>query len=659
MIPLFGSALGASWPLFLAAIPLATALLVYIFRTRGMARPVITSTLFILSKLPHYQPHRRRFVPPLQFWLELAACLLLALAAGGLFVSDLGKRVAIVLDTSKSMSALQSDNQTRLETARRIAEADIAQSEPYTKFAVFTADTTLTQRGSSGVDTPRLVSAREARVLVDEAQQSFAADTLASLVAPLVSSGEYDHVWIYTDKEFEGDTVDPRVRVITVPSDLSTLNNVWIESLSVAGDKKVDPNGGGNQLVARLSAVRKGSDLTEIPVEVATRCFNVRDSSSFSLPRVKMSVRSGETVVVKLGEVTGAWSYCSAQLSTTLKAASDAIILDNEAWIANSADKNEVTLVSSLTSNELGLTQLPFEFVRPDNSATFDGTRQAIYHRTVPSSTPRQAPSAQSLIILPPSGAALWDNGSVSRATLRNVEITRWDESHPLLRYVKPPLLSIPQGVAISCPRSAQAIMHSSAGPLVCAGEDRGARYVITGFELLPFDGLRTPTVSIFTLNVLRWLFESHGVAGAGSGDNGAQVGFVKLPPGADAATVIAPHESELKPSAAGNSVFVPAPGVLALRPHGSETSSAELIAVNAFSREESDVATQRMISVPIAHRERIHSEAADIDRSSSRGLNIRDKTQLESLLATALLIVLCLDLARRIVTRARWGGGV
>ncbi|MEY4700562.1 MAG: hypothetical protein RL326_749, partial [Pseudomonadota bacterium] len=128
MITIFGTSLAASAPWLLLAIPIATSILIYTFRARGPSAPTVTSSLFLLSKLPLALPARRSFLPPLQFWLELAAFLLLSLSAAGLTASSVGERVAIVIDSSTSMSAPTSSQSTRLETAKRLAQADVAKS---------------------------------------------------------------------------------------------------------------------------------------------------------------------------------------------------------------------------------------------------------------------------------------------------------------------------------------------------------------------------------------------------------------------------------------------------------------------------------------------------------------------------------------------------
>ena len=86
------------------------------------------------------------------------------------------------------------------------------------------------------------------------------------------------------------------------------------------------------------------------------------------------------------------------------------------------------------------------------------------------------------------------------------MRISSWRNEHPITSYLRVPLLGTNNGVVFSSPLWAFDIINSEEGAFVVAGEHRGIRSAAVGIELLPFEGARTPSPSILTLNLLRWL---------------------------------------------------------------------------------------------------------------------------------------------------------
>ncbi len=139
MISLFGTTIAAASSWLLLGIPCAIGFLVYIFRVRGTTNQAIVSSLLFLKDLPRRPVGRKTFVPPLQFWLELAILTLLILAVAGIYLSRPGKHVAIVVDSSLSMGALYGAGGTRLDQAKRIATLDIERAPASTTYTIFAA----------------------------------------------------------------------------------------------------------------------------------------------------------------------------------------------------------------------------------------------------------------------------------------------------------------------------------------------------------------------------------------------------------------------------------------------------------------------------------------------------------------------------------------
>ena len=61
--------------------------------------------------------------------------------------------------------------------------------------------------------------------------------------------------------------------------------------------------------------------------------------------------------------------------------------------------------------------------------------------------------------------------------------------------------------------------METGKGPLVFAHERQGVRYLALGFDPLPYLGRDNLPMSIFTLNLLDWFFESSGGKSQATGE--------------------------------------------------------------------------------------------------------------------------------------------
>ena len=146
----------------------------------------------------------------------------------------------------------------------------------------------------------------------------------------------------------------------------------------------------------------------------------------------------------------------------------------------------------------LGVQQIsPAEFAKRAES---DLARYSsvIFHR----SAPARPPSVPTLLILPPADNPLFP----VRDQADEGRITSWAAEHPITSYLKVPLLSPGSAAIFDVPLWAQSIMRVEEGAIVVAGESHGVRFAAVGMEMLPFEGARTPVLSVLTLNLLNWL---------------------------------------------------------------------------------------------------------------------------------------------------------
>lgn len=608
MISLFGATLSATSPWMLLAIPAAVSLLVYIFRVRGTAQSAVVSSLLFLKELPRRPIGRKVFVPPLQFWLELAILVLLILAASGLLLTRSGKHVAVVVDSSLSMGALYGSGGTRLEQAKRIASLDLTRASDSTNYTVLSSTNELTPL-SAAHD-----SSSDALTAVKSVTQSYRADALSEHVQSLLLDPMYDAVWVYTDRELQGGPPSSRLIVNQLPVEPATQTNAWIKDVQ----KK-----GGDML--SVSIGYGGSTPRDALVD--GECYNAGATSASKIAPRTVRLTPQESATTELVVPKSSWTYCRVHVRLQDASLFDSLPLDNEGWIAHTVPSSSIRVVGPLAPEQLGLVTIP--------SMTFTTARAepgeeppTIYHRQSPSIAPTNA----TLVVMPPAGELPW-GGSVLEKESKGSEITRWDDSHPLLAYVKPALITLRDARILECPPSATPILFSASGAVACAGEDRGARYVITGFELFPFDGSKNPTMSILTLNIFKWLFQSGGAHSSGN-----LPATLPITDAVSSAEYVAPSPSTLAISAKG--IAPKGPGIVALK---HTDGSERYLALNAFESEESNLSKPSSLSI---------SPQAQMPRPATAGSSSQN---LISWFISFALLVIGADLLRRLVRRVRW----
>jgi hypothetical protein len=610
MISVFGMTLGAAAPWFLVGVPLAASLLVYIFRARGSAHDLVISTLFLIRNLPQRLSARKTFAPPLQFWLELAALSLLSLAAAGLLATDSRQRIAVVIDTSLSMGAINEAGQTRLETAQRIASADVSQFLVQGRFSVYGAASELLPASEP------LISAPVAALAINSLKPTYLEDNLNAQIRSLLLQGSFDKIWLYTDRTLKDQSVPFGLRVTTIPTTPLTERNIWIRSLSADTDQTI---------TIEISSLAP----SEISIQVAASCFSA-DGAELSAPTpISIKLSPVTTNSSQIGPIDPTWAFCRIT-SYGDDTKREALEIDNEGWIARADNAPAIQIVSPLSLQELGLTGLKgFQFQRIESpqATNFNKTVPTIFHRTTTSSE-MQAPS---LVISPPAGALPW-GGAVVPQILTAPPITRWIQSHPLLRYVNPTLLSIERAAALRCPESSLSIILSSSGVLACAGESEGFRYLVTGFEIFPFEGLSTPSITVLTLNAFKWLFNSATPLGA------INLGRSIFPSGAKELRSVMPL-SAAPLLTDSNVVMINTPGVVSYR--SEKDSTPKFLAFNLFSDQESDLARAQTISI----------------EATTQGASLKQRAPLAlaSWLALLALLVLLIDIAIRIKRSSSW----
>ncbi len=611
MSSLFGFSLGALSPWFLLGIPLGAALLVYRYRARGAAPERVISSLLIVRQLPERLTARRRFVPPLQFWIELAAISLLSLAAAGITVASAARSIAIVVDSSLSMQARLSSGARRIDDAKRLAGADAVSMLGRATFSVFSAASALSRVAGPAA------SPASAAAAVQDIAATHEADALSEAIRSLLADGSFDEVWVYSDKPLAPSSDVSRVRLTAIPVEAASQQNAWIRSLSLAAT---------GALSAEVALIGKDS----AALAVSAQCHAADGSPAGGVVRGSAAVARGTPHRIELGRAPAGAAWC--RVTADIPSGSlDLLPADNEGWVVRAYDAPPIQVISPLSERDLGLQRISaFSFVQLPSvsSPAFRPDRPAIVHRA-PLPAAMQAPL---FAVYPPEGSLPWGGSSTASEPKAGV-VTRWEHSHPLMRYVNPTLISLPAARVLSCPAGSQQVLSSSLGGLACAGESGGNRYLVTGFEIFPFEGAASPTISIFTLNAISWL-----VSGGPTGAASSAQGPLSLPAQAKEAHYLAPQGASISPSAPGSAAQ---PGVVSYQLPGDP--QARLSAVNGFSDEESDLSRPHVVSLP----------ASEASKAGSRG---RQPWNASSWLAALAVLALLADLLLRARRRLVWG---
>lgn len=608
MISALGSTILATSPWFLATIPAALALLIYVFRVRGESRRTVVSSLFLLRELPQRPLGRRVFIPPLQFWIELALFSTLALAASALFLTKRGEHVAILIDSSLSMGATTTGS-SRLDLMKDRARADISSAPSSSSFSVFSGATRLTKRVGEPVEKTRALQE------VADVTLSFARDSLQDHVNQLLLDPTFDTVWVYTDRPVENTSPSPRLTLTTAHRPSQPTHNVWIQEIGRAPETK-SPS---------LSVLLKSTFKDPISVTLKTTCTGPRGESV--QPPASVKVKPGETTKTLLPEPTQPWSYCHVRLISSDTFHTETLLADNDAWVTQEGSVSQVAVRSPLSPEQLGLQKIPFIHVEQSNTKASSAASPEIIHRD----SLKEPPAAAALLVAPPAGPLPW-GGSVAQP--QAASITRWDDSHPIMRYVKPSLLSLPRASSLECPASATPLIFSDRGALLCAGEFRGARYVISGVELFPFDGASSPTLSILLLNTLTWLFSQSGTATAPP-----LPATLTVPLDTTAVEYITPS-SRAVPISPLKTISAHHPGILKVT---NGQGASRYLSLNAFHETESDLSQSAPLEI----------------RAVPAPAGTLNTTQAQALAPWFLMIALAIaaiDLARRWRRGQSWG---
>jgi len=579
-----------------AILPLGLGVLVLAYRRYGRGRRLTVSSNLLLKMLEQRNTARAKFKPPPRFFYEVLLVALLALAAAGLYRSEDGARVGILIDNSLSQGAVPAmgggsavyEDQSLFKNSQQQAQRTIDDLGRNARITLFVTSPWFQQIDDSGL------SPSEAIGKVDELTTEFAPDNLNSALANLAALPDLDRLVVVSGRKLSEPIPPTRFTVLSAMT--PALSNVAITEISL---QRASDNQQRSELAVQISAF--GTRATN-----GTIFIEELDAPSGKLVPITsraFSIEAGRSINEQISIAVTSNMLIHARLEVSPQSRSNALAADDQAWLAVRPVRNQVLLVSDLTLAESGLERLAtyqfiewpvqrrgelFAPVSVGKSSIWDNelksVRAALFHRVAPETSAQSLPPVSSLFILPPPSSIF---ASATHPT--TIDLTRWQSNHALLSYMNMPLLQIPNATTLNAPRWLETIISTNYGPLLVAGEQSSTRYAAIGYEILPYEGGRYPLLAIFTLNALRWLTAT--AAHPWYQGTNEIIATDKVP----SARYLDSTREVIAPGRNGE-LRAPRPGLIAV---GSDPALQKTIAINFFDTQESDTSDQTAIALP------------------------------------------------------------
>lgn len=540
----------------LLALPLL--LIPYLIR-RKPQRIAFSSLLLFMEagEAASAKPWGRINLPPI-FFLQLLLLALLIFALSEPVLSIRPTNIAVILDNSASMQALE-DGKSRFALAKERAGALVGELGAGGKVDLY-----LTTPRLEKLNAAPLSPAEAARIIAAQAPYDLAEPPIeyGNLIAQLARQQKYERVYLLSDHPARDQSRTARVITVGQPRANFALTNLEVQRSSLAN--------------ARLEAQVEVANYSERDEKLKI----VLKSNGAELANREIVVGSGKTASVSFEGLADHRTY-EAEIANR-----DALPLDNRRFAVAPASRNLRVLGITPRPRELeSLKTIPgvqIDTIAPSDydKAERTGYGLEIYHFA----TPAALPSSAALFILPPESSSLVDLG----APVDNVTVSNWRDPHVLTRYVNFNLFRPTYARPLKPQTAGDIVIDSGAGPLAFATERQGVRYLTLGFDPFPYLGRENLPMSVFTLNLLDWFFDSRGNSQA----TGEAIFLGKVQSG-DRIILPGGKSLAITPGAAvfGGAFFQ---GVYQLN-RGGET---ELFARNLHDRGESDLRTAAAITI-------------------------------------------------------------
>lgn len=471
----------------LFALPLL--LIPYLVR-RKPRRMVFSSVLLFIERgaQTSARPFGRIHVPPI-FFLQLLLLTLLIFALSEPVFSVRPTRMAILLDNSASMQTLE-EGRTRLSLAQQKIGEVIGELGVGGQVDLYLTTPTLTKVQAEPLTPGQAMSAVENVRAYDLADPPMDYDRV---LRQLAGERGYERVYLFTDHPASGQSTTARVISVGRPQ--------------------------GNLAVTAFDVHRASLNNARLEANAVVANFSGKDDKvKITLQGDGATLASRELVVPASRTATATFEGFAELPSYQVEIeARDALALDNRRFAVAPTSRNlrilAVTPRPPSAASLKSIQGVSVDVISPTEYAKFDGRDYGleIFHFSAPAQLPRNP----ALFILPPESSSWVALG----APLSNVQVSSWREPHVLTRYVNFSLFRPTYARPLKPQRAGQVVVESPAGALVFAVERTGARYLTLGFDPLPYLGRANLPMSIFTLNILDWFFQSGGSRSQATGE--------------------------------------------------------------------------------------------------------------------------------------------
>jgi len=471
----------------LFALPLL--LIPYLTKKRPRRLTFSSLILFTQSGTPTSRgPWGRIHLPPV-FFLQLLLLTLLILALSEPVFSVRPTSIAIVLDNSASMQALE-DGKTRLTLAQQKAQS-------------------LTQGLGSGarVDiyttTPRLQRLNAEPLATVQANR-----VIASIKAYDLADASIDY-----DQSFGALAHEQNYQRIDLVTDHPAGSQGAIARVVSVGEAQP------NLAITAFDVRRSSIAATRLEASATISNFSSRDEKLRIALKGDRATLTSRDVTVSAGKAaTAVFEGFAAHPTYEVEIEhSDALPLDNRRFAVAPTSRNlRILAITPRPQAAASLKSIP--------GVTVDVVSPADYGKAVHSdyaleifhfAAPATLPDNPSLFILPPEANPIVESG----APVGTVQVSSWREPHELTRYINFSLFRPTYARPLKPKTAGEIIIDSPTGPLAFALEQRAARYLFLGFDPLPYLGRENLPMSIFTLNFLDWFLESTGTKAQGTAE--------------------------------------------------------------------------------------------------------------------------------------------
>lgn len=471
----------------LLALPLL--LLPYLIRRKPQRLPFSSLLLFIeAGEAASPKPWGRINLPPI-FFLQLLLLALLIFALSEPVFSIRPTNIAIVLDNSASMQALE-DGKARFALAKERASTIVGELGAGGRVDLYVTTPTLEK-----IHAVALAPAEATGMIAAQAPYDLAEPPADynQLLSQLARQQKYQRVYLITDHPAQGQSA--LVRVVTVGQ---ARGNFAITSFDVQRASLANP-----RLAAQVEVANYSERNEKLKV--------LLKSSASELAQREITVGAGKTASIAFDGIAEHPTY-EAEIANR-----DALALDNRRFaVAPSARQLRILGITPRPRELASLKSIPGVQIDIIEPSDYDKAERASYGLEIfHFATPAALPNGAALFILPPQSSSLVDLG----APVTNAIVSNWREPHTLTRYINFNLFRPSYARPLKPQTAGDVVIDSSAGPLVFASERQGVRYLTLGFDPFPYLGRDNLPMSVFTLNLLDWFFDGRGGKSQATGE--------------------------------------------------------------------------------------------------------------------------------------------